>query len=356
MTTISVRPDAEADGTAEATDTTASGSLLPGLAVVAVLAVIATLLGRLEPVIGAPVIGVVLGVAVSAWARRRARVQRGIAFAGRTLLQIAVVLLGAQLSLAQVARIGVTSLPVMVGTLATCFTLAHFVGRRLGVERDLRILIGAGTGICGASAIAAVTPVIRAKNPAVAYAMSTIFLFNVLAVLTFPAIGHWLGLSQHEFGLFAGTAVNDTSSVVAAATSFGTTAAHDAVVVKLTRSLMIIPVCLGLAAWMRRRDARERSAVLDPGPWPARVAKLVPPFLIGFVLLAAVNSLGWVPSGLHGGLATGTVFLITMALVGIGAGTDLPALRRTGMRPVLLGLLLWVAVSAVSLALLTITT
>src|SRR5438128_472301 len=175
-------------------------NLLPGLIVALVIAAAATIGGRAVPIIGAPVIGIVIGVALSSRLGTAARLRPGIAFASSTVLQLAVVVFGAQLSLRQIARVGVGSLPVMLGTFAVCLGLAFVLGRRLGIGRDLRTLVGVGTAICGASAIAAVSPAIRAKSADVAYAISTIFLFNIAAVLTFPPLGHLLGLDQHAFG------------------------------------------------------------------------------------------------------------------------------------------------------------
>ncbi|MFF3914084.1 YeiH family protein [Streptomyces sp. NPDC001852] len=326
---------------------------LPGLALAVGVALVATALGRLVPVLGGPVCGIVLGVLVAVAVRPGARMEPGITFAGRGVLQAAVVVLGAQLSLGQVLRVGIGSLPVMIVTLAVCLAAAYGIGRRLGVVRDLRTLIGVGTGICGASAIAAVTPVIGAAEAEVAYAVSTIFVFNIAAVLTFPALGHLLGMGQHAFGLFAGTAVNDMSSVVAAATTYGGPAADYAVVVKLARTLLIIPICLGLAALARRR-ARTADAAADVGvpgvpPGPVRVGRLVPWFLAGFLVLAAVNSAGLVPSAARAPLSTLAVFLITVALSAIGLSTEPAKLRRTGPAPLLLGGCLWLVVSATSL-------
>ncbi|MFD7406482.1 YeiH family protein [Streptomyces sp. NPDC059866] len=331
---------------------------LPGLALAVGVALVATALGRLAPVVGGPVSGIVLGVLVAVAVRPGHRMRPGITFAGRGVLQAAVVVLGAQLSLGQVLRVGVGSLPVMIVTLAVCLAAAYGIGRRLGVVRDLRTLIGVGTGVCGASAIAAVTPVIGAAGAEVAYAVSTIFVFNIAAVLTFPAVGHLLGMDQHAFGLFAGTAVNDMSSVVAVAATYGGPAADYAVVVKLARTLLIIPICLGLAALARRR-ARTADAPADAGaadaervlPGPVRVGRLVPRFLVGFLVLAAANSAGLIPSGAHGPLSTLAVFLITVALSAIGLSTEPARLRRTGPAPLLLGGCLWLVVSATSLAL-----
>jgi uncharacterized membrane protein YadS len=228
-----------------------------------------------------------------------------------------------------------------------------------------------GTGICGGSAIAAVSPVIEAASADVAYAISTIFLFNIAAVLVFPLLGHALGMSQQSFGLFAGTAVNDTSSVVATATTYGTAATSHAVVVKLVRTLMIIPICLGLATLTARKQQRSviatapaaaarggaagapasPAALTSARMSPRRATKLVPWFLIGFVLVAAVNSCGIIPAGAHSPLEHASVFLVSVALSAIGLSTNVAALRKAGVRPLILGAVLWITVATASLGL-----
>ena len=314
----------------------------PGLAACLGIAAMATAVSRVIPVLSAPICAIILGVLASVFLRRDGestvtrRLAPGTGTAGKQLLQVAVVLLGTQLSLTQVARTGLSSLPVMLGTLAACLIAAVVIGRALRIGKDLRTLIGVGTGICGASAIAAITPVIGAVEADVAYAVSTIFVFNIAAVLTFPLIGHALGLSQASFGLFAGTAVNDTSSVVAAATSYGALATRHAVVVKLTRTLLIIPVSLTLAA----RSGRE-----------VKRTRLVPWFLIGFLVASAADTIGLVPAGARAASSDLSVFLIAVALAGIGLSTNARGLRRAGPRPLLLGACLWIVVSATSLAL-----
>lgn len=182
-------------------------------------------------------------------------------------------MLGAGLSLGEVVRVGGESLPVMAGTLTVALGGAWALGRLLGVHREAALLIGVGTGICGASAIAAVTAVTGPAKDRVAYALGTIFTFNIAAVLLFPPLGHLLGLSQEGFGLWSGTAVNDTSSVVAASYAYGATAGAYAVVVKLTRSLMIVPVCLILQARKGRPpdDDSGRCSPSSSSPfWPPR--------------------------------------------------------------------------------------
>lgn len=332
----------------------AFGQAAPGALVAVLLAAVATGLGRLVPVVGGPVFAIVLGVLLSAALGARGhRLDRGAHVAGGPVLQLSVVVLGFGLSLTQVVHTGATSLPVMLGTLAVALGGAALVGRLLGLGTDIRILIGAGTGICGASAIAAVTAVIGATEAEVAYAIATIFTFNVTAVLLYPTLGHLLGLSQHAFGLWAGTAINDTSSVVAAATTYGSAATSYGVVVKLTRSLMIIPICVGLGALTGRRtavasaDAGGPSAPARRLPW----RRMFPLFLLGFLAASALDTLGVVPAAWQSLLHTTSGFLITVALAGIGMVTRPAALRAAGPRPLLLGAVLWVAVGITSLLL-----
>lgn len=323
-----------------------------GLVLAGAVATAATATGRFVPVLGAPVIALVLGVLLSRPLVTRPQLQRGIAAAGGSTLQVAVVVLGAQLPLAEVLHVGAGSLPVMIGSLATCLALAGVAGRSMKIHANLRILIGIGTGICGASAIAAISPLIRAKSNEIAYAISTIFLFNVAAVLCFPPLGHLLGLSQQSFGLFAGTAINDTSSVVAAAASYGTAAWNYAVVVKLTRTLMIVPLAVVINARYRHRMAGQESArPADRSRRLARTLMLIPWFLPAFLTAATINTAGLIPTSSQHALQTTSVLLITVALSAIGLSTNTAALRSTGIRPVLLGLALWLAVATTSLLL-----
>jgi uncharacterized integral membrane protein (TIGR00698 family) len=329
----------------------------PGLVVALVIAAVATALGKLLPIVGGPVFGILLGALAAAFVPglRSARWKPGYDVASKPVLQLSIVVLGAGLSLRQVLDVGGQSLPVMLGTLAVALGGAWLLGRWLGVRGDTQILIGVGTGICGASAIAATTAVIKAKQAQVAYALGTIFTFNIAAVLLFPPIGHLLGMSPHSFGLWAGTAINDTSSVVAAAYTYGGDAGAYGLVVKLTRTLMLIPIVIVLAVLTARKEAR-RDAVLGGTvsgfslrtmPW----RRIVPVFLIGFIVAAALGSLGVIPAAWHPVLSFLGTFLITTALAGIGLAMRLGDMRKAGPRPLLLGALLWVAVAVSSLGL-----
>ncbi|MDT8913379.1 putative sulfate exporter family transporter [Amycolatopsis sp. PS_44_ISF1] len=331
---------------------------LAGLVVALLVAGIATGLGTLVPIVGGPVFGILLGTLAAAVGPglRAPRFAPGYAVAAKPVLQLSIVVLGTGLSLPQVVRVGGQSLPVMLGTLAVALGGAWLLGRWLGVRGDAQILIGVGTGICGASAIAATTAVIKAKQAQVAYAIGTIFTFNIAAVLLFPPIGHLLGLGPRAFGLWAGTAINDTSSVVAASFAYGGEAGSYGLVVKLTRTLMLIPIVVFLAIRTARRDARRSAAErgepvagfsLRAMPW----RKIVPLFLVGFLAAATLESLGLIPGSWHPALSALGAFLITTALAGIGLSLRLADLRRAGSRPLLLGALLWAAVALSSLGL-----
>lgn len=353
--------------------------LLPGLLAAAAIGAAATGLGTVVPLVGAPVIAVLLGLLARAVLDRSgadaraggsAVVNAGSRFAGRYVLQGAVVVLGTGLSVRSVLRTGLASLPVMLGTLALCLAAAWLLGRLLRIPDPLRTLIGAGTGICGASAIAALRGIVVADEISMAYAVSTIVVYNITAAVVFPPVGRLLGLSQHAFGLWAGTAVNDTSSVVATGYAYGPVAGRYAVTVKLTRALMIIPVALGVAARTRRADrpggavgkaageavgeAAGEAAGERAGNRAAKrtpVWRLVPPFLVLFLLAAAADSTGLVPAGWHGALARLAGYLVAVALAGVGLGVRPAELRRAGPRPLLFGGLLSVLVACASLGL-----
>jgi len=317
-----------------------TAKLFPGIALVIAVALVAYVCGRFVPIVGGPVFGIVLGMLVATFYKPRARLRPGISFASKQLLQTAIVLLGANLSLRQVGYHGAHALPVMLGTLIIVLAAAYVLGKFFGIERDMRRLLGIGTAICGGSAIAAVSSVIGASEADIAYSISVVFLFNILAVLIFPPIGHALTLSQHAFGVWAGTAINDTSSVVAAAYTYGKAAGDDAVITKLTRTTLIIPIVLfyaGKRLWSARTNER------------VNIARIVPWFIVWFVAAAALNTLGAIPSAVHGVITTLALFLIIVALAAVGLSADFAQMRGAGARPVLLGALLWVLIAVSAL-------
>ena len=330
-------------------------AILPGLALCSVIAALATVSGIFVPVIGGPVTAIILGVVIGAIHSPSAELRVGIGFASRAVLQTSIVVLGTGLSLRQIATVGAQSLPVMLGTLAVALGGAYLIGRLIGVRGDTQTLIGVGTAICGASAIAATSAVLRPKEHDIVYAVGTIFAFNIVAVLTFPPIGHLLGMGPHPFGLWAGTAINDTSSVVAAAYAFAPEAGPYAIVVKLTRTLMLIPIVIVLVAWTARRAHAAGTATGPDGPprAPGRLPwrRLVPPFLIGFLLAATLRSVGLIPDAWVTPLQHVGAFLISTALAGIGLSLSPAAIRTAGVRPLILGGSLWILVAVSSLGL-----
>lgn len=324
-------------------------SVWPGLLVCLGIAAVATAIGWFVPLVGSAIPAVALGVVIALVRRPSGRVAPGVTYSSKFVLQCAVVLLGSQLSLTSIVTVGAESLPVMLVSLAVCLIGAWLIGRSMRIERDITTLIGVGTGICGASAIAAISPIIKARNSDISYAISTVFLFNILAVVIFPFVGHALGMTPHAFGLFAGTAVNDTSSVVAAASVFSASALGFAVVVKLVRTLMIIPISVTLAVVEARRSGwGERMGV-------RRILTLVPWFLIGFVLVACIASTGVITPTAASVISEISVFLVATALAGIGLSTDLAAIRTAGLRPLALGGILSLLVTASTLGMMFVT-
>lgn len=314
----------------------------PGLALVLALAIIARAIGEALPLLGGAVCAILLGVLVRMHWTPSPRYRPGIAFASRSGLQVSIVLLGFGLDFAVIARTGLASLPVTLATLGVAFATAWWLGRVLRIPARLGTLVGVGTAICGASAIAATSPILRADEHETAYALSTIFLFNLVAVLLFPLLGHALQLSDVGFGTWAGTAINDTSSVVAAGYAYSREAGDVATVVKLTRATLIVPVCLVLAvltAWQSRRDGGDRPALSRVMPW----------FVLWFLAASALRSGGLIPTALLPSLQAIAGFLMVMALSAVGLSADLKRMAATGIRPILLGLGVWLAVAASSL-------
>lgn len=319
----------------------------PGLLLAVGIGLLALLLGRWAPLIGGPVIGIVLGILVRNLLSPGERYNPGIAFTGKKVLQWSIIALGFGLSLDQVAKTGLESLSVTLVTMSVAFLAAWLLGRWLGVHDHLKILIGVGTAICGGSAIAAVTPIIRSDDHDTAFAISTIFLFNVIAVLLFPLLGHLMNLSDLGFGLWAGTAINDTSSVVAAGYSYSHAAGDYATIVKLTRATLIIPVCLVLAFVVAAREKRKQAEAGSVGQF--RLASIFPWFILWFLVASAVRTAGLIPTTVQPVLHMLAEFLIVVALTAIGLSANVRKMISSGARPILLGLGVWVAVAVSSL-------
>lgn len=337
---------------------------LPGIGLCLLIAAPAWLLvQRVEPleVMGAPVLAILAGMLLALIIPVPEPAKAGIAFVSKKILQTAVVLLGFGLNLSTVGKIGGRSLPIILSTIVTSLVVAFILQKLLQVPVRTATLVGVGSSICGGSAIAATAPVIGADDDEIAQAISVIFLFNVIAAIIFPSLGNALGLSNESFGLFAGTAINDTSSVTAAASTWDTmhgaggTVLEYATVVKLTRTLAIIPITLVLSLWQSHKEKASSGTVQS-----FQIKSVLPMFVVYFVLASVLTTL------LTGVCSGGTLimvntvfsflkklskFFIVMAMAAVGLNTNLVKLVRTGGKPILLGFCCWVAIASVSLGL-----
>lgn len=311
-----------------------------GVLIALAIAIAANFLGKMVPVIGGAVFGITIGILITSLVKLPANSRKGIKFTSKYILQLAVVLLGFDMNMASVIQVGQQSLLVILLTISAAFITAYFVGKSLKINKTLTTLVGVGTAICGGSAIAAASSAIDADDQDISYSISTIFLFNVIAVFLFPFIGHLLKLSDTGFGMWAGTAINDTSSVVAAGYSYSNAAGNFATVVKLTRSLMIVPVTLALA-FISARGNREQQHF--------NFAKIFPWFVLAFLVAAILNSTGWIPANITSTLAQTGKFLIIMAMAAIGLNTSVQGFVKAGPRALILGAAIWFAVMSSSL-------
>lgn len=328
-------------------------AILPGLIIALLIATVAKWFESLlpYPVLRASVIALFIGMALHRVCKSRPLLAPGLAFSSKKVLRLAIILLGASLSIGTILHVGKISLAVMVFTLLTCFGGGYLVGRLLKLNWKLSNLISAGTGICGSSAIAAIAPVIDAEDKDIAYAMSATFLFDIAMIVLFPLMGKWLNLTDMAYGLWAGTAVNDTASVVAAGYAFSERAGDFATMVKLTRTLAIIPTVLIFSivhVRLQRQSANANAGAA--GKSTVKMRSLIPWFIVGFVALALVNSTGIVPPVLASAAKHSSKFLMVAALAAIGLKTDVAEMHRAGANPMIHGFVISTLVVIVALA------
>lgn len=321
----------------------------PGVCAAVILAIVAERLGGGISWLGGAGFGILSGVVLASIFPMPAVLRPGFAAAGKQILQLAVILLGAGLNLAAVWRTGLETLALMLVTISAVFLASWLIGRALRIPSNNRDLIASGTAICGGSAIAAVAPVIGAKDEEISYSISVVFLFNLAAVVVFPALGHSFGLDAQTFGIWAGTAVNDTSSVLATSLAFDEASVPTATLVKMTRTVMIVPMALIFSFVAAMRARREHAAPEGSGRAPFSFARIFPWFVLGFLLMSVWTTWGGLSAQWANTIKGAGKFLITVALSGIGLNTDLRKILRTGIRPVILGAFLWFVVAALSL-------
>ena len=326
-------------------------SYAPGCALARVIALLAKGIEALLPfdVIGASVIAMFIGMLINGYHKPGKTTAPGVKFTAKKILKFAIILLGASLNVTTILNVGRMSLTVMLFTLLTCFGGGYFIGRALGLDWKLSNLISAGTGICGGSAIAAVAPVIDAKDSDIAYALSATFLFDMAMIVLFPIMGRAMGLSDMAYGLWAGTAVNETSSVVAAGYAIREGAGDFATKVKLTRTLAIIPTVLVFAAISVHLKKKAAAQSGDHGV-KVNMKSVFPWFILGFLAMSILCSVGVVPAGLATALKSISKFLMVAALAAIGLNTNFAALCKSGAKPMLHGFIISLLVVLVAIA------
>ena len=325
--------------------------LIPGILLSLGIAFVATFLEGLLPIhiIGGAVIAMFIGMLINCFLKNTSLFSSGIKFTSKKILKFAIILLGLSLNITTILNVGKQSLLVMIFTLLTCFGGGYFIGKALGLNWKLSNLISAGTGICGGSAIAAVSSTIDADDNDIAYAMSATFIFDMVMIILFPLMGQALGMSDMAFGLWAGTAVNDTSSVVATGYAFSEGAGDYATMVKLTRTLAIIPTVVTFALiqlGIKRKEANEKSEVKAN----FNILKIFPWFILGFLAMAIIASVFSIPTEIVSGTKTISRFLMVSALAAIGLNTSFKDMKKAGLRPMLHGFIISALVVVVALA------
>ncbi len=313
-------------------------------------------------VIGAPIIAILIGMILTMFMKDKSSISEGIGFTSKKILQYAVILLGFGLNLTTIAKVGLASLPIILSTISTSLLVAYIMYRLLKVPSKTSILIGVGSSICGGSAIAATAPVIEADDEEIAQSISVIFLFNVIAAIIFPTLGSMIGLSDSGFGLFAGTAINDTSSVTAAASTWDTLHGTNgsvlayATIVKLTRTLAIIPITLVLS-FLRIRGEKKKNLSSNT---KVSIRKIFPMFILYFIGASIITTI--ITSYCSGAsleiakscftfLKQLSKFFIVMAMGAVGLNTNIVTLIKKGGKPILMGFCCWIAIATVSLLL-----
>lgn len=317
-------------------------NIYKGIAFSAFIAVFAYFLGKKFPVVGGPVFGILLGIILNNF-KRPESLESGIKFTSKKILQYAVILLGFGLNLREVIVVGKSSLLIILSTISTALIISYLAAKFLKIDSKIATLIGVGSSICGGSAIAATAPVIDAKDEDIATSISVIFLFNIIAALIFPTLGVKLGMTHTGFGMWAGTAINDTSSVVAASGTWSTmfnddTALNYATIVKLTRTLAIIPITLVLGIARSKENTKKVS-----------ILKTFPTFVLFFLLASVLTSLLPLPKAFLSAMKFLSKFFIIMAMTAIGLNTDIKKLISQGGKAIIEGGLCWIGIIFVSL-------
>lgn len=335
------------------------------IAVCFVIAIIASYLGGLQHIIGAPMIGLFIGMLiVNMLPSIDKDFKKGTTFAGKKCLTVGIILAGATLNFNQILGYGAKALPLIIFNICLSFSVAYFVGKKLKLSNNTCTLVGGGTSICGGTAIATLSSIIKAKETEIAYAMTAIFLFDILAALAYPYLASAMNLTANQFGFLAGTAINDTSSVAASEATYNALMGLDlnlAITVKLTRTTMLIALAVIFTVIAIRNQAKSMNeqsngssaevAATDQLSVGQTVLKVFPWFILGFLAMAILNTFGLFSAidGLSSLFKTGYKFFITMALAGVGFKIQFKDLFTKGVKPIILGGCTWLAVATSSI-------
>ena len=308
-----------------------------GVAICFAVAALSVLVEKLIPgeLLGASIIALFMGTIINSFFHP-AWMKPALKFASKKILKAAIVLLGASLSIRTIMSVGQMTFFVMIFTFAMCFGGGYFIRKLFGLNWKLSNLISAGTGICGGSAVAAIAPVIDADDKDIAFAMSSTFLFDMVMIALYPLMGKALGMTDIAYGIWAGTSVNDTASVVASGYAFSEAAGDFATMVKLTRTIAIIPTVL-VFAWIGVRMKKKEMQATGDGK-KVNMMKIIPWFIGGFLLLAVLNSIGCIPVAVAGGMKGTSKFLMVTALAAIGLNTSLLDFKKAGLKPMFYGI------------------
>ncbi len=315
--------------------------LVPGLALVAVGVIAATVINAAVSSVSRLVVAVVIGALFGNFGLATPTTRPGLKFAGKKLMRVGVVLLGLRLSISQITDLGMTTLSVIVFTVFATFFGTQALGRRMGLSKGFCLLVGTGFGICGLSAIAAVEDASGASEDEVATAMGLVTLFGTLAIFVVPYVGGVIGLTDVELGTWVGASVHDTAQVVAAASTGSAVVLTTAIAVKLTRILLLAPIVAGVNIARSRSVAATDTVTKRPSP--------IPLFVAGFMACVVIRTLDILPDDVIDFAKTIEGLMLTSAMVGLGAGVDFGRIRQLGHRPLVLGVASWFGIATLSL-------
>ena len=313
------------------------------------LAIIGIFIAKFIPrgLISPGVFALLLGMALNPVVSKYHIFDKGITFTSKTILKLAIILMGATLSFSQVLEVGKYSVFVMMFTLVAAFGGGYVLGKLFKMDWKLSSLISAGTGICGGSAIAAIAPTIEAKTTDIAYAISATFLFDIIMVILFPIAGKYFGMSDLGFGLWTGTAVNDTSSVVAAGYAFSDAAGNFALIVKLTRTLSIVPVVL-IFSYINQKIKNKKDSKVENSEFKVDLKKIFPWFIVLFLIMVGLKSVGVISDSISESISSLSKFSMIMALGAIGLNTNFKEVSKSGFLPMVHGFIISLLVVVVS--------